>query len=87
MLVTCLAVQVAKLVIVMFQGKNDEVKDNKIRPRTRSRGNNDQDGTQSMFRLGRFSSAGGSPDHQPEDGSRALNARGSKEAGRAKRVI
>ena len=87
MFVTCFATKVTERAVVVYQCRSSEVENSRLRPRTRSRGNNDQDGTQSMFRLGRFSSAGGSPDHQPEDGSRALNARGSKEAGRAKRVI
>lgn len=61
MFVTCFAVRVTETTVVDISA--GEVENSRIRPRTRSRGNNHQDGTQSIFRLGHFSSAGGSPDH------------------------
>lgn len=81
MFVTCFAMKVTERAVVVYQCRSSEIEDSTIRPRTRSRGNNDQDGTQSMFRLGHFSSAGGSPDHLRR--KTAPNARGyNKEAGR-----
>jgi hypothetical protein len=63
MFVTCFMMKVTEKAVVVYQCRKREVENSRIRPRTRSRGNNHQDGTQSMFRLGYFSSAGGSPDH------------------------